>query len=93
MARDQYRITFYPSATVRLDPLEFAWLLSKHNLEVVAYSDNAWPMLFVRAYYPHNVSGFMRDVNRVDGPLIFDHVEVVVDGSYVDFEAYEEESG
>lgn len=81
MAR-QYRIEFYESAEMRIDPFEFAWLLSKHNMNVVAKNER--PMLFVRCS-EFDVTTFMIDVNRQFGPLIFKQVDVSVPGEdYVD---------
>jgi len=81
----QYRITFHLSAEHRLDPFEFAWLLAKHDLEVVA--KNEVPMLFVRAKSGSDVTDFCDDVNRTFGPLIFKDVEVAVDHEYVPLDA------
>lgn len=69
----QYRITFYESAEVRIDPFEFAWLLSKHGIDVVAKSER--PMLFVQCDRDA-LAGFVCDVNRQYGPLIFEDVEI-----------------
>lgn len=73
----QYRIEFHKSAETRIDPFEFAWLLSKHDMDVVAKNER--PMLFVR-YSEFDVTTFMIDVNRLYGPLIFKHVDVAVPG-------------
>ena len=73
----QYRIEFYESAEVRIDPFEFAWLLSKHDMDVVAKNER--PMLFVRCT-EFDVTTFMIDVNRLYGPLIFKQVDVAVPG-------------
>ena len=81
----QYRITFHLSAEHRLDPFELAWLLSKHNLEVVAKNDV--PMLFVWAKSDSNVTDFCDEVNREFGPLIFKDVDVAVDHEYVPLDA------
>jgi len=80
--KQQYRIEFYQSAEVRIDPFEFAWLLSKHEMDVVA--KNEVPMLFVQCR-EFDVTTFMIDVNRLYGPLIFKQVDVSVPGEgYVD---------
>lgn len=86
MGRKQYRITFYDSAEVRLDPLEFAWLLSEHDIEVVGKRDGA-PVLIVQAIYGEQIERFMADVNRQSGPLIFRDVEVLTAEGYEPFEA------
>lgn len=84
--RKQYRITFYPTATVRIDPFEFAWLLSKHELEVVAKADNP-DRLFVQESYD-NIGKFIDEVNRTFGPLLFEEVAVSVPGEgYVSIES------
>lgn len=72
-SKSQYRIKFYESAEVRVDPFEFAWLLSKHDIDVVAKNDR--PMLFVQCGRD-SLAGFVRDVNRQYGPLIFEDVEI-----------------
>ena len=78
----QYRIKFYESAEVRVDPFELAWLLSKHYVDVVAKNDR--PMLFVQCS-EFDVTTFMIDVNHQFGPLIFKQVDVCVPGEgYVD---------
>ena len=82
----QYRITFYRSAEVRIDPFEFAWLLSKRNLEVVA--KNEVPMLFVRAESQEELLEFAKDVNRQYGPLIFDAIEVATGNGYEEIPIY-----
>ena len=71
--RQQFRITFHESADWRLDTFEFAWLLSKHDIDVVAKNDR--PMLFVQCT-EDDLREFMADVNRIAGPLIFKAVEV-----------------
>lgn len=81
MERTQYRITFYESAEVRVDPFELAWLLSKHECEVVA--KNEVPMLFVLASQGDLVA-FLEDVNREYGPLVFKAIEEASDGEYVE---------
>ena len=82
--RKQYRITFYDSIDLRIDTLEFAWLLSKHYLDVVAKAD-AVPVLLVQADSQDQVTDFMNDVNYVAGQLLFERVEVLRDGEYVAF--------
>ena len=82
--RLQYRITFYDSLDLRIDTLEFAWLVSKHDLDIVAKADTV-PVILVQATHPDKIVGFTRDVNAVAGPLIFHNVEVLLDGEYVDF--------
>lgn len=72
-AKQQYRIKFHENAEVRVDPFEFAWLLSKHDIDVVAKNDR--PMLFVQCDRD-SLAGFVRDVNRQYGPLIFEDVEI-----------------
>lgn len=79
----QYRITFYQRALARMDPLEFAWLLAKHYVEVTAKADTK-PMIFVKCAYREMLDHFMSDVNAVFGPLVFDRVEALVDGCYVE---------
>ena len=80
--KNKYRIEFHRSAETRIDPFELAWLLSKHNMDVVA--KNEIPMLFVRCS-EFDVTTFMIDVNRQFGPLIFKQVDVCVpSGGYVD---------
>ena len=69
----QYRIKFYESAEVRVDPFELAWLLSKHYVNVVAKNDR--PMLFVQCGRDE-LAAFVRDVNHQWGPLIFEDIEV-----------------
>lgn len=82
MERTQYRITFHDTARWRLDPFELAWLLSKHECEVVA--KNEVPMLFVLAS-PEDLVAFLEDVNREYGrPLIFKAIEEASDGEYVE---------
>ena len=85
MARARYRITFYPSAEVRLDPFEFAWLLSKHCVEVIG-KEPSKPVLHVRAMYPEQIERFAAEVNRMDGPLIFEKVEAATPDGYVEYE-------
>ena len=81
-AKQQYRIEFHKGAEVRIDPFEFAWLLSKHDMDVVAKDER--PMLFVQCT-EFDVITFMIDVNRLYGPLIFKQVDVSVPGEgYVD---------
>lgn len=79
----QYRITFYDSIDLRIDTLEFAWLVSKNGLDVVAKADSK-PVLFVQVRYPDQIAKFASDVNAVAGPLIFESIEVLEDGGYVD---------
>ena len=67
----KYRITFYESAEVRLDPFEFAWLLSKYQIEVTAKADLREPRLFVRARNRSQLLNFANAVNHSAGPLIF----------------------
>lgn len=83
--RMQFRISFYESATVRLDPLEFAWILSKHGVEVVGISDNGL-MLFVRARSIDAVTRFTNEINDLDGPLIFESVEYLGESGYEQFD-------
>ena len=85
MARAKYRITFYPSSEVRLDPFEFAWLLAKHYVEVIGKEPNR-PVLHVRAMYPEQIERFAADVNRMDGPLIFDKIEVATPHGFAEYE-------
>ena len=80
MERTEYRITFHDTARWRVDPFELAWLLSKHECEVVA--KNEVPMLFVLAC-PGDLVAFLDDVNRESGPLVFKAVEEASDGEYV----------
>jgi hypothetical protein len=68
----QYRITFYESAETRVDPFELAWLISKHDLDVVA--KNELPMLFVQCKLK-DLKAFADEVNRQFGPLIFKAIE------------------
>lgn len=78
----QYRIEFYKSAEVRVDPFELAWLLSKHDMDVVAKNER--PMLFVQCN-EFDLTTFMIDVNHQFGPLVFKQVDVSVPGEgYVD---------
>ncbi|MBR2682508.1 MAG: hypothetical protein IKE22_04485 [Atopobiaceae bacterium] len=72
--KHQYRIKFYESAEVRVDPFEFAWLLSKHDISVVAKNDR--PVLLFVQCDRDSLAGFVRDVNRQYGPLIFKDVEI-----------------
>lgn len=76
MART-YRIEFHKSAEMRIDPFEFAWLLSKHNMDVTAKNER--PMLFVRCS-EFDVTTFIIDVNHLYGPLIFKQIDVAVPG-------------
>ena len=71
---NQYRIRFYESAEVRIDPFEFAWMLSAHYIEVTAKADR--PLyLFVHARSRADLLDFTHDVNRAFGPLIFESIE------------------
>lgn len=80
--KQQYRIEFHKSAGERIDPFELAWLLSKHDMYVVAKNER--PMLFVRCR-EFDVAAFIIDVNRAFGSLIFKQVDVSVPGEgYVD---------
>lgn len=79
---NQYRIEFHEDACKRIDPFEFAWLLSKHDMDVVAKNER--PMLFVRCT-EFDVTTFMIDVNHQFGPLVFKQVDVCVPNEgYVD---------
>jgi len=69
----QYRITFY-GRSARMNPLEFAWLLSKHEVEVVAKAD-ACDVIFVRAASRKVLLDWANDVNHAFGPLIFETIE------------------
>lgn len=78
----QYRIEFHKDVEKRIDPFEFAWLLSKHDMDVVAKNER--PMLFVRCT-EFNLVTFMIDVNDEFGSLIFKQVDVCVPNEgYVD---------
>lgn len=80
--KHQYRIEFHKGAQARVDPFELAWLLSKHNMDVV--SKNEVPMLFVQCS-EFDVTTFVIDVNRQFGSLVFKQVDVSVPGEgYVD---------
>ena len=85
MGRARYRITFYESACVRLDPFEFAWCLAKNCIEVVGKEPDR-PVLHVRAVYPEQIERFANEVNRMDGPLIFDKVEVATPEGFAEYE-------
>ena len=82
---NQYRLHFYPSAEVRIDPFELAWLLSKHELDVVA--KNEQPTLFVQADSAERVIRFAQEINRQFGALIFRSITVSTDDGYVDIDA------
>lgn len=80
--KNRYRIEFHKSAEMRVDPFEFAWLLSKHEMYVMAKNER--PMLFVDCN-EFDLTTFMIDVNRQYGPLIFKQVDVLIPGDgYVD---------
>ena len=83
----QYRITFYESAKARLDPLEFAWLVSRHNLGIVGKPESR-PALIIQCRWPDQIAKFASDVNALYGPLIFESVEVldVEEGEYDDLD-------
>lgn len=91
MAGIQSRITLYPTAHMRMDAAEFAWLISKHNLTVVGYSDcspTGESVLFVKATYAEQISRFTDEVNEQFGPLIFKEVEILDGKKYVDIDNY-----
>jgi hypothetical protein len=69
----QYRITFYESAKILLDPFELAWLLSKHDVTVTA--KNETPALFVCVRSREGLLKFAHDVNRQWGHLIIKTIE------------------
>ena len=81
-AKSQYRIEFHEDACKRIDPFEFAWLLSKHDMDVVAKNER--PMLFVRCS-EFDVTTFVIDASREFGAQIFSRIDVCVPGKgYVD---------
>lgn len=81
-AKSQFRITFRRSAITKADPIEFAWLLSKHDMDVVAV--NKVPMLFVQCS-EFDVTTFAIDASREFGAQIFSRIDVCVPGKgYVD---------
>ena len=75
--KSQYRITFDRAAVAKVDPIEFSWLLSKHDMDVVAV--NKVPMLFVQCS-EFDVTTFVIDVNREFGTGIFKRIDVAVYG-------------
>ena len=80
--KTQYRIEFHRDADKRIDPFELAWLLSKHDMDVVAKNER--PMLFVQ-YSDFNLVAFIADVNREFGSLVFKQIDMPVLGEgYVD---------
>ena len=79
------RITFCRGAERRLDPFEFAWLLSKYDLEVMAKSDRI-VRLFVQANDEDSILGFEREVEGQFGQLIFESIEVWTDDGYADID-------
>ena len=75
---DQYRIKFYLSAEVRIDPFDLAWFIAKNNIEVVGKTDGE-PTLFVKAT-EEDLIAFMAEVNHDSGPLIFKQVAMMANG-------------
>ncbi len=71
---NQYRIRFYESAETCVDPFELAWLIAKHDLDIVAKSDTRKPIIWVRCTKKH-LKSFADEINRQFGPLIFDAIE------------------
>lgn len=95
MAGIQSSITLCPTAYMRMDAVDFAavfaWLISKHNLTVVGYSDCAptgESVLFVKATYAEQISRFTDEVNEQFGSLIFKEVEILDGKKYVDLDNY-----
>lgn len=84
----QWRIAFYAAALNRIDPLELAWQLSYHNLEVVAKSAFA---LFVRTDDVLALQQFTWNINVSAGALVFASVETYLDGEWVSLDNYLQE--
>lgn len=85
MGRARYRITFHESASVRIDPFEFAWLLASNCIEVVGKEPDR-SVLHVRAVYPEQVERFADEVNDMYGALIFDSIEVATPHGFAEYE-------
>lgn len=80
----KFRIRFFEAgmSVSHIEPVEFAWLFFKHDLDIVAKVDEQTEIDVV-ARSEQNVVAFMDDVNDVYGPLIFEEVERFVDGEWV----------
>jgi hypothetical protein len=82
----RFRMRFYDNARHRIDPFEFAWLLSRYEIEVVAKADSM-PLLFVKAASPDDLWDFTHSVNTHAGVLVFESVVALLDnGATVDVE-------
>ena len=80
-----FRLHFEPDAAERIDPFELAWLLSKHELEVVAKNER--PMLFVKTNDGDGVLAFMDEISRQYGVNLFCAIEVETDHGYASLDA------
>lgn len=84
----QWRITFYAAALERVDPLELAWQLSYHNLNVTAKSRIA---LWVQTDNTEDLQKFTWAVNAQAGALVFSRIETYIDGEWVSLDNYLQE--